>query len=493
MRRCHSLLQAILIASALGPCVAEALDLTGKWRFSDRPGLEPLTQVGNSLSFDIYAGTVSAGGAFATYEVSSFIPEIMAAVHGRIMPSENMFDGRFVFFFPPSDLFVSAIVATRCSCDDRNTVNGDGCDAECRVEPCWTCAGDPSVCTPAADGSACEDGSVCTTGETCSGGACGGGAPVSPCTDMTGTWLRHREIPGLGQAFDFETAVIQRGTDVIAGSDVGTIDPTTGAFDLRAVNLNFFCFAAFDPLLGAVAAGDTWTATGTVGQPRPSAPDQCDYFAVTETAIRCGIEGCPSTTTTTSSTTTTSTSTSTTTLPGACAAAPLPSCRLPVESRKAKLLLADGTPDTDDTVKWSWVKGAATTVAEYGDPLDATDYVACLYDGASVLRMTLRAPAGGTCGAAPCWRAKRNGKGFAYSDRERTPDGVRKIVLRPGSAGKAKITLSARGDQIPLPPLGPGALLLPLRVQKQGNGLCWEAVYSTPQEHSTAKFKARAD
>lgn len=489
MRRRHRLLPAILVASALVPCAAEALDLTGKWRFSDRPGLEPLTQVGNFLSFDIYAGTVSAGGAFATYEVSSFIPEIMAAVHGRIMPSENMFDGRLVFFFPPSDLFVSAIVATRCSCDDRNTVNGDGCDAECRVESCWTCAGDPSVCTPAADGSACEDGSVCTTGETCSGGACGGGAPVSPCTDMTGTWLRHREIPGLGQAFDFETEVIQRGTDVIAGSDVGTIDPATGAFDLRAVNLNFFCFAAFDPLLGAVAAaGNTWTATGTVGVPRPSAPDQCDQFEVTETATRCGVEGCATTTTTSSTTTTTST----TTPPGTCAAAPLPFCRLPTESRKAKLVVTDRIPDTHDAVTWTWAKGAATVLAEYGDPLDSTDYVACLYDGASALRMALRAPAGGTCGAVPCWKEKKT-TGFTYADKERTPDGVRKVVLRTGLNGKAKITLSAKGDEIPLPPLGPEALLLPLRVQMQGNGLCWEAVYSTPREHTTVKFKALAD
>jgi len=30
-------------------------------------------------------------------------------------------------------------------------------------------------------------------------------------------------------------------------------------------------------------------------------------------------------------------------------------------------------------------------------------------------------------------------------------------------------------------------------MQLQGNGLCWEAVYSAPQENSTARFEALAD
>jgi hypothetical protein len=44
---------------------------------------------------------------------------------------------------------------------------------------------------------------------------------------------------------------------------------------------------------------------------------------------------------------------------------------------------------------------------------------------------------------------------------------------------------------VPLPALG--SVALPLRMQLQGNGLCWEAVYSAPQENSTARFEALAD
>ena len=33
------------------------------------------------------------------------------------------------------------------SCDDNNSVDGDGCSADCLVEDYATCSGSPSVCT----------------------------------------------------------------------------------------------------------------------------------------------------------------------------------------------------------------------------------------------------------------------------------------------------------------------------------------------------------
>ncbi|MBI3757966.1 MAG: hypothetical protein HY267_08315 [Deltaproteobacteria bacterium] len=36
------------------------------------------------------------------------------------------------------------------ACDDKNLLDGDGCDHACRIEACFTCAAEPSVCTPEA-------------------------------------------------------------------------------------------------------------------------------------------------------------------------------------------------------------------------------------------------------------------------------------------------------------------------------------------------------
>lgn len=478
---------ALVAGCVLLSSPAAALDLNGKWRFVGpfgSPTIMQVTQSGNMLSFGFLSGTVTAGSPFSSYSVSLNTPTGQAGIGGRIMPSENLLDGRGVSTI--GGMFsVSGVVATRCGCDDGNTADGDGCDAECRIEPCWTCTGDPSLCSPSPDGATCDDYDPCTAGESCGAGACTG-TPVAACTNISGTWSRHREIPDLAETQDLESTFRQFGTDVLSGGLVGTIDPASGAFDLRSVNLDLFC-PAFDPLTGTVAPdGATYAATGFDSRLQPGAPDHCDSFPLTETGTRC-IGPCPSVT----STTTTTTSTTTTTVPSgtACTAAPQTGCRRPVASGTGKLLLVDESASTGDRVTWAWTKGAATSVADFGAPT-TTPYVACLYDGTGVRRLALQVPAGGVCGSRPCWKAKA-GKGFTYTDKARTADGVTKLVLLAGVAGKAKLKLSAKGDRIPMPALGD--LVLPLRMQLQGNGVCWEAGYGAPAEHSPRRFKARAD
>jgi cysteine-rich repeat protein len=56
----------------------------------------------------------------------------------------------------------NGLINTGETCDDGNTVNGDGCSAGCLVESGWYCVGEPSDCNPY-----CPDGS-CNNGETCS-------------------------------------------------------------------------------------------------------------------------------------------------------------------------------------------------------------------------------------------------------------------------------------------------------------------------------------
>src|SRR5215471_11213315 len=135
--RGRGIMQLALSAAALVPCTAAALDLTGKWRFQPTSGfgfggpqIAQVTQSGSALSFDfsivLYAGTVTAGVPFATYTVNA-TGAVLSQINGRIMPSANLLDGRVVTGEPP-DIFVGGLLATRCTCDDGNTINGDGCD-----------------------------------------------------------------------------------------------------------------------------------------------------------------------------------------------------------------------------------------------------------------------------------------------------------------------------------------------------------------------------
>jgi cysteine-rich repeat protein len=83
-------------------------------------------------------------------------------------------------------------------CDDGNTTGGDGCSSTCRVEDCYICSGEPSLCTVAGDATPCNDGDGCTQTDTCSGGVCVGSNPVV-CTPLDQCHVAGTCNPSTGQ------------------------------------------------------------------------------------------------------------------------------------------------------------------------------------------------------------------------------------------------------------------------------------------------------
>lgn len=181
-----------------------------------------------------------------------------------------------------------------------------------------------------------------------------------------------------------------------------------------------------------------------------------------------------------------------------CSASALPGCFQPAVAAEARLTIEDETPDTADKIVWKWVQGEALMVSDFGDPVTTlNDYALCIYDGdggGAVLEGA--AAAGGGCGSAalggatPCWKVKGT-TGFAYKSKTRNPHGVASAKLVAGAAEQAKVTVKARGENVPMPPL---PLVLPVTVQVQNaDGACWEAVYSTAQTNDGVTFQALAD
>jgi len=82
--------------------------------------------------------------------------------------------------------------------------------------------------------------------------------------------------------------------------------------------------------------------------------------------------------------------------------------------------------------------------------------------------------------------------GWRYGDRDGTPDGLQKLLLRSGGAGESRLALKGKGAHLTLPALG--SLALPLRTQLRSQaGGCWEAEF--PQgsvlKSDTGVFKAK--
>jgi hypothetical protein len=174
--------------------------------------------------------------------------------------------------------------------------------------------------------------------------------------------------------------------------------------------------------------------------------------------------------------------------PVPCAATPEVGCQ-PSASQRGRLALRNTTPDDRDQLTWKWTASALTPKSDFGAPLTTSTYALCLYD-ATGLRLTATAPFDDTCPAKPCWKETK--AGFKYRDKDLTPDGLARIKLRAGGAGKGKISVRGNGANLglPSPPLS-----TPVRVQlkRSDASACWEATFSTPTKNDTTTFKARSD
>ncbi len=182
----------------------------------------------------------------------------------------------------------------------------------------------------------------------------------------------------------------------------------------------------------------------------------------------------------------------------ACGPSPRAGCRA-AGSGGGLLAFSQGrTPDRDQ-LQWKWQRGAATSVADFGDPTGTTAYRLCLWAGGATLA-ELRIPSQSqrplgcrVSNPRPCW--KSTSSGFVFTDPDRTGDGVGSVKFAAGADGRASISVSARGPRLP-DPARPFAL--PVVAQMLSTtGECWESTFSAPAAQNLAgppgAFRDRAD
>jgi len=140
--------------------------------------------------------------------------------------------------------------------------------------------------------------------------------------------------------------------------------------------------------------------------------------------------------------------------------------------------------------------GGSTPIAlsQFGNPVSGSaSYDLCVYDtnaGPPFLVFGASVPAGGTCGARPCWKQTRNR--FSYTNAAATPDGVKQMTLQ-ATAGRtgASIHVSGGGSNLHMPVSADGVFLLRefpeviVQLQRNDSPDCWEAVFTSPPVRDT--------
>ncbi len=91
--------------------------------------------------------------------------------------------------------------------------------------------------------------------------------------------------------------------------------------------------------------------------------------------------------------------------------------------------------------------GPALTQSEFGNPATGTTaYDVCLFDDADHLVAALSVDrAGADCAGKPCWKASKD-TGWQYQDKGAASDGVTKMKVSGGAAGKSQIQLQAANN-----------------------------------------------
>ncbi len=173
-----------------------------------------------------------------------------------------------------------------------------------------------------------------------------------------------------------------------------------------------------------------------------------------------------------------------------CSLTPRTNCRFPTEEGKSTLVLRD--KDDRDALSWSWRKGETTLKSELGMPTGSDGYALCLYEN-GVFQQGWEMPAGQQCGNKPCW--KDTSKGYSYTDRDLTPDGISSVRLKEGLVdGKATVGVRGKGVRLDMPLLPDLNDDLEVQLQRTNDVLCFAAEFSFPfKKHDNETLRALSD
>ncbi len=415
----------------------------------------------------------------------------------------------------PDSLTVDPVTGCELTSTDPDgtpCTDGDACTSS---DQCTggTCGGAPVVCTPLSQchdagtctagvcsdpfktsGASCDDSSFCTAPDECDGaGTCIGGNPVV-CMPLDQCHDAGTCNPGTGICSDPPSINTTPCDDADLCTQTDTCDGTGTCVGANPV----IC----TPLDQCHEAGTCDSGTGLCSDPPLVNGTGCDDGNTCTISDACTAGNCVGSSVTCGDSIVQPGCDEDCDIPGGgpnctpdchfiCGPTPQAGCRGPALAGKGTVGLKDKSPDKKDGLNWKYIKGAATTLAEFGDPLTATDYTLCVYDTSAAPQPILlaHAPAGGTCGTKPCWKAIKGG--FKYNDKLFTPDGLQQVLLKSGPATKVKILVKGKGVDLPMPTL-PLTPMVTVQLKSE-SGVCWEARYSNPQKNLTEQFRAKAD
>ena len=140
-----------------------------------------------------------------------------------------------------------------------------------------------------------------------------------------------------------------------------------------------------------------------------------------------------------------------------------------------------------DKINWKWGKGPAIDSAEFGNPRTdpANAFSLCFYDETDLLLTSLSAPQ-----HSILWREKNGAFKYKDSPKPDTPALLTGMSLKPGDAGKAKVSAKGKRVNLAFPTLPITATTLRVQLRRNAGPECWQATFVPPYDTNLAtEFK----
>ncbi len=157
-----------------------------------------------------------------------------------------------------------------------------------------------------------------------------------------------------------------------------------------------------------------------------------------------------------------------------------PTCK---QAGKSTLVLKNKEKNKADSLVSKWLKGELTDKTDFGDPTQDNGFNVIVTDTSGTFA-TFTIPPGAS------WKDK--GKKFLYLDKAVSSSGIKKALLKPGDAGKAKVLVKGKGPGLAMPDLADLDLPVKVRIENDQTGDCWESEFLTTTKDTGEVWKAKS-
>ena len=169
-------------------------------------------------------------------------------------------------------------------------------------------------------------------------------------------------------------------------------------------------------------------------------------------------------------------------------------------------LLVKETKPGKEKIRLDFGKGPELAQEDLGNPLavGGTSYSTCVYDGANNLVAQMDVDrAGMLCAGKPCWLPlgglPPDGLGYLYRDKDASSDGIARLTLKAGNAGKSKLSIRGANnfkkdqDRLPtlLAPRLAGSTSVTAQLHDHARTECFSVTYDDVKKDDGRIFKAK--